>query len=139
MPVSSSISSGRASAGRVDRDLVGARVEHRLGVGDRADATPDRERHEHVVGRTPREVDHRIALVRGGRYVQEHELVGAGGVVTGGQFDRIAGVAQIEEADTLHDASPIDIEARDDALVVHQRRPPPWSAAWPSATVKRPS
>ena len=36
---------------RVDRDLVGAGVEHRLGVGHRADPAADRERDEHLVGR----------------------------------------------------------------------------------------
>ena len=66
---------------RVDRDLVGAGVEHRLGVGDRADPAADRERDEDVVGGAPGQVDDRLALVRGGGDVEEHELVGAVGVV----------------------------------------------------------
>ena len=47
--------------GAVDRDLVGAGVEHRLGVGDAADAAADRERDEDVVGGPPCELDDRVA------------------------------------------------------------------------------
>ena len=56
-----------------------------------------------------RQIDHRLTLVGGCRDVEEHELVGAGGVVAAGQLDRIAGVAQIEEADALDDATAVDV------------------------------
>ena len=105
--------------GRVDRDLVGAGVEHRLGVGDRADPAADRERDEDVVGGAARELDDRVApLVRGGD-VEEDELVGALGVVARGELDRVAGVADVDEVRALDDAAGVDVEARDDALQVH--------------------
>ena len=89
----------------VDADLVGAGVEDRLGVGDRPDAAADRERDEDLVGGPPGELDDRVAvLVRGGD-VEEDELVGALGVVAGGELDRVAGVADVDEVGALDDAA----------------------------------
>ena len=82
----------------VDRDLVGAGVEHRLGVADRADPAADRERDEDVVGGPARELGDRVALfVRGGD-VEEDELVGALGVVALRELDRVAGVADVRRS-----------------------------------------
>ena len=89
----------------VDRDLVGAGVEHRLGVLDRADAAADREGDEDVVGGAPGQLDDRLALLVRGGDVEEDQLVGALGVVALGQLDRIAGVAQADEVGALDDAA----------------------------------
>ena len=59
-------------------------------------------------------------LVRG-RDVEEHELVGALGVVALGQLDRVARVAQADEVGALHDAPLVDVEARDHALEARSR------------------
>ena len=96
---------GALERGGVDRDLVGAGVEHRLGVRDRADAAADRERHEHLVGGAARELGDRVALLVRRRDVEEDELVGALAVVVRGQLDRVAGVADVEEFDALDDAA----------------------------------
>ena len=53
--------------------------------------------------------------------VEEDELVGALGVVARGQLDGVAGVAQVDEVRALDDAAGVDVQARDDALEVHQR------------------
>ena len=103
----------------VDRDLVGAGVEHRLRVLDRADPAADRERDEDVVGGAPGELDDRLALLVRGGDVEEDELVGALGVVALGQLDRVARVAQADEVRALDDAAGVDVEARDDALQDH--------------------
>ena len=58
-------------------------------------------------------------LVAGGD-VEKAELVGAGGVIGDGAFDRIAGVAQIDEIDALDDAAVLDVEAGNDAAFKHQ-------------------
>ena len=52
--------------------------------------------------------------------VEEHQLVGAGGVVSRGLFDRIAGVAQGDEVDALHHAAVLDVETGNDADLQHQ-------------------
>jgi hypothetical protein len=43
-----------------------------------------------------------------------------------GQLDRISGVSDIDEFDTLDDATGVDVQAGDDALEVH---PPTVAAA----------
>ncbi len=116
---SSSISSGSRERGRVHRDLVGARVQHRLRVLHRADAAADRERHEHLVGGAPRELDDRLAPLVGGGDVEEHQLVGPFAVVVGGQLHRVPGVADVEEFDALHDTAAVHVQAGDHALEVH--------------------
>ena len=81
------------------------------------------------------------ALIGGGRDVEQHDLIGAGGVVASGQLNRIAGITQIEKPDAFDDAAPIDVEAGDDALVVHGLRRPTRSAVerrLPLADLKAP-
>ena len=56
--------------------------------------------------------------------VEEDQLVGALGVVAGGQLDRVAGVAQVDEVDALHDPAGVDVEAGDDPGHVHAPAPP---------------
>ena len=56
---------------------------------------PTAQRHEADVGGARDHVQDRAAALVAGGDVQEHQLVGAGGVVGGGLLDRIAGVAQV--------------------------------------------
>src|SRR5690606_33179993 len=51
--------------------------------------------------------------------VEEHDLIRALGFVALRQFHRISHVAQIREADALHDAAILHIEADDYALAEH--------------------
>ena len=55
--------------------------------------------------------------------VEEDQLVGALGVVAGGQLDRVAGVAQVDEVHALDDAAGVDVEAGDDPGDPHDRHP----------------
>ena len=76
----------------VDRHLVGAGLQQRADVVERAHAAADGQRHEAALGGAGHDVeDDAAVLVRGGD-VEEAELVGAGGVIGGGGFDRIAGI-----------------------------------------------
>jgi hypothetical protein len=116
---------------RVDRHLVGPRSEQATGVLDGAHAPADGEGDEDLLGGAGGDVDDGVARRRRRRDVEEHDLVGALGVVAGGQLDRVAGVPQVDEVDTLDHASGVDIEARDHAHAAH--------AAIASSTVKLPS
>ena len=116
---SSPIELGPRDGRGVDRDLVGAGVEHGLGVVDRADAAADRERDEALVGDAARELDDRVALVARRRDVEEDELVGALGVVARGELDGVARVTDVDEVRALDDASGIDVQAGYDALEMH--------------------
>ena len=61
----------------------------------------------------------RSRLVAGGGDVEEGQLVGALLVVAGGDLDRIAGVAQLDEVDALDDAPGGHVEAGNDAFGEH--------------------
>ena len=104
-PAASSTSSGFLHARGVDADLVGAGVEQRADVVDRAHAAADRERNEHLVGDRLDHVVEQAARLDAGADVEERELVGALLVVAARDLDRIAGVAQVDEVDALDDAA----------------------------------
>ena len=101
--------------GRVDRDLVGARGEQRVRVGDRADAAADRERDRELLRDAAHDADERVALLERRLHVEEDELVGAAVGVRGAELDRVAHVAQLLELDALDDAAGGHVEARDQA------------------------
>jgi hypothetical protein len=101
--------------GRVDRHLVGARREQRVGVGDRPDAAPHRERDRELLGDPADDADERVALLERRLDVEEDELVGAPVGVGGAALDRVADVAQLLELDALDDPPAGDVEARDQA------------------------
>ena len=91
---------------------------------------PTVKRDEHLLGGAADDVDDRVAGVRRRGDVEEHELVGALGVVAGGQLDGIAGVAEVDEVHALDDAAGVDVEAGDHTGDAH--------AASASSTVKAP-
>ena len=112
-----------ADGGAVERDLVGAGAEQRLDVVGLADAAADGERDEHLLGGACDHVVGRGAVLDGRRDVEEHELVGALGVVARGELDRVAGIAELLEPDALDDAARVDVQARDDPLREHAISP----------------
>ena len=107
------MSSGRCDGRGVHADLVGPGPQQPASVLHGADAAADGERDEHLLGGAARDVDHRVAAVGRRGDVEEHQLVGAFGVVAGGQLDRVAGVAQADEVHALHDAALGHVEAGD--------------------------
>ncbi len=117
---SSSMSSGRSSAAEFTDTLSAPASRTACASADRAHAAADRERHEHLVGGAARQPRDRVALLVRRGDVEEDELVGALAVVVGGELDGIAGVADVDEFDTLHHAARVHVEAGYDALVVHR-------------------
>ena len=107
---------------RVDRDLVRAGLEQRLGVGDRADAAADRERDRQPLGHPADEADERLAPLDRRGDVEEDELVRAGVRVRLAELDRVADVAQPLEAHALDDAAAGDVQAGDQAGERHRSR-----------------
>ena len=112
----------RVAHGRaVHADLVGAGAKQPRDVVGLPDAAADGERDEHLLRGASDHVLGRRAALDGGRDVEEHELVGAFGVVARGELDRVAGVAEVLEPHALHDAARVDVQARDDPLREHGR------------------
>ena len=85
----------------VDAHLVGPGVQDCLSVINAPDPAPDGERNENVVGGPAGQVGDRLPLFVGSGDVQEHQLVGALGVVALGELDRVAGVPDVDEVGAL--------------------------------------
>ena len=122
---------GPVDGGRVDPDLVGPGPQQPPGVLDRPDPAADGEGDEDLLGGAGHHVDHGPPVVRRRGDVEEDQLVGALGVVAGGQLDRVAGVEQVDELDPLDHPAGVHVEAGDHPDRAH--------AATPSSTVIRPS
>src|SRR6185437_1776521 len=110
----------------VDRNLIGARRQQRADVFDATHAAADGQRHEAGFRRAPPHDQDNAAFFVARRDVEEAQFVGAGPVIGDRGFDRIAGVAQIDEVDALDDAAVLDVEAGDDAGLEHEFKPRPW-------------
>ncbi len=93
---------GRSTALVLTLTLSAPARSSRRASSTRADAAADGEGDEDLLGGATGDVDHRVAAVGRRGDVEEHELVGALGVVAGRQLDRVAGVAQVDEVDALH-------------------------------------
>ena len=113
------ISSGRSTADVFTDTLSAPARSRRRASSTRADAAADRERDEHLLGHAGGHLDGGVAGVGRRGDVEEHELVGALGVVAGRQLDRVAGVDEVDEVHALDDAAVVDVEARDDAGGLH--------------------
>ena len=110
---------GIAHGGRVDRDLVGPRLQERPDVVQVADPAADGQRHEADLRRAADHVPDDLAPLVAGGDVQEDQLVGPFRVVPRGDLDRVARVAEVDEVRPLHHAALVDVEARDDPLGQH--------------------
>ena len=88
-------------------------------VVERANAAADGQRHEHLLGGSPHDVEHDVAAFVAGGDVEKHQFVGAFRLVPRGHLDRIAGIAQVQEIGSLDHATAVDIEAGNDAFGEH--------------------
>jgi hypothetical protein len=94
-----------AHGGGVGRDLVGPGLQEPAGVLDLTHAAADGERDaQHRAHGLDGAERRRPALVRGGD-VEDHQLIGALGLVARGLLHGISGVAEALKAHTLHDAA----------------------------------
>ena len=105
---------GPADGAGVDRHLVRAGPQQRVDVVDRADAAADGQRDEHGLGGPAHHLERGLPALGRGRDVEEGQLVGPLGVVDRAELDRIAGVAQVDEVDALHDPAAVHVQAGDD-------------------------
>ena len=124
---------GIAHRRRIDRHLVGPRIQERPNIVEFADTAAHRQRHEADFGRAPDDVQKDRPIFVAGRDVQEDQLVGTLFVITLGHRDRVARVPEIEEVGPLDHAAMVDVEARDDPLGQHaQSQPSPTAASEPA-------
>ena len=100
-------------------EKFGAGIEQPRDVLDRSHSAPDGQRHEAALSRLLDDVQDRVAILVAGGNIEEAQLVGAGLIICGGGFDRIAGIDKIDEVDALDDASVLHVEAGNDASFEH--------------------
>ena len=110
---------GVPDRGRVEADLVRARIEERLDVRLGPDSAADGERGERH-RRSPRDdVQHRAPSLRRSGDVEERDLVGPFRVVPTRVLRRIALVDEVDEVDSFDDPPVLDVEAGDDPRREH--------------------
>ncbi len=107
---------GSRTAALLTRDLVGAGAQEGVHVVLGSDAAADGEWDEHLVGGAADHVQGCLATLDRRGDVEEHEFVGALGVVAGRELDGVARVAEVHEAGALHHAPGVDVQARDDTF-----------------------
>ncbi len=107
--------------GRVERDLVRPGPQDGTHVVRAADAAPDGKRDERPSRRPFDDVQERATLLGRGADVEEDQLVGALGRVSGGELRWISLVDEVHEPGALDDPPAGDVEAGDDALPQHVR------------------
>ena len=103
-------------AGGIDAHLVGAGIEQRADVVYVAHASSDRQGYEHLVGHRTDHLVEQAARLHACPDIEEGELVGALAVVAPRDFDRVAGIAQVDEIDAFDNAARGYVEAGNDAL-----------------------
>ena len=107
---------------RVDGDLVGAGLEQRRSVIDRANAAADRERNRKPICNVTDQPDERRAPLDCRFHVEEYELIRTGVGVRSPEVDRVADVAEAFEAHPLHNPPAGDVQAGDQARERHRSR-----------------
>jgi len=101
---------------RIDGNLLGARVEHGLGVFDRTNAAGHAEGDVQDAGDAAHPLAIHAAAFRARGDVVEHDLIGALVAITFGEHQDVAHDLVIAEADALYDLAVADVEAGDDAF-----------------------
>src|SRR5690606_27550843 len=118
----------------VDRDLVGAGVQHFSRIANTANAAGDTERNID----DPRDALDPVAIdpspLRAGGDVVEHQLVRAGVAIAQRQLDDVADIDVATEANAFDHATVADVQTRNDAPAQHAR-----CAASAAASSRRPS
>ena len=100
---------------RVDTDLVCTAAQQRVDVLGRAYAAAHSHWDEHLFGGAGDHVNHRVAVGAGCGHIQEGDLVGALTIVFGRQLHRVARILEVFEMHTLHHATGVNVQARDDS------------------------
>src|ERR671916_3005250 len=134
---------GPRESSRVDRDLVRAGQQERVGILDRAYAAADGERDREPPCDALDEGDEVGAVLERRLHVEVDQLVGARVGVSGAELDRVADVAQSLETDAFDDAASRDIQAGDQARERHllRKRAPaaPLFSGWNWTPTKEPA
>jgi uridine kinase len=98
----------------IDSHLVGPRAEQKIHVSNLAHAPTDGQRDEDLLGGPADHLIGRLSVAAAGGDVKKGQLVSALLVITFGQLNGIAGIAQVLEVDPLDHSTGVNIKAGDD-------------------------
>src|SRR6266545_1371836 len=99
---------------RVDPDFVGAAAKNCSDIVNAPNTTSNCQRQRDASRRTPDHVEQCPATLRARRDIEQNNFVGILLLVTLGQHGRIADVAKIDEACSLHYSATVDVETHDE-------------------------
>jgi len=114
----------------VERDLVGAGVEHGADVIYVSQPAADGQRHEAFLGGRPNEVVHDAAALARCGDVEENQLIGTLRIVALRHRDGVADIGELTrfgfaKLDAARDLAVVDVEAGNDAAAEHEE----WAGA----------
>src|ERR1700719_5429966 len=98
----------------VDGHFLGAGIEHRLGIGHRADAAGDAKRNVEQARHAPHPLPVHGSPLRARGDVVEDELIGARVAIARGELQDVACDAMVAEAHAFYDLAVAYVEAGDD-------------------------
>ena len=107
---------GVLDGGGVYGDFVGAGAHDGARLFEGADPAAGGQGNGELLGGAADGFKEGGAVVARGGDVEDHEFVGALGVVAGGEFDGIAGVAEAFKVNAFDDAGAVGVEARNEAV-----------------------
>lgn len=110
---------GILASGRVDAHFVTPGLQQLPNVVDRSNTTPDRERHENLLGGPPDDIQHDPSVFMAGSDVEKNELIGSLGLISLRYLHGVPGIAKIEKVGPFHHSSAMDVQARDNAFGEH--------------------
>lgn len=110
---------GSRHSSRVDRYLVGARLQQLANVFEPIDSATDGQRHEHLFRGARHDVQNDLPVLMRRGDIQKAELVGAFTIVNARDLDRIAGVLELQKFDALDDSAGFDVKAWNNSLGEH--------------------
>ena len=104
---------------RIKRDLVGTSGNHTAHANDVTKTPADGKGDGHLARRATCEFLGCCTVIARGGDIEENNLVGTLGIVERGQLDGVAGIAQVDEVDALHNAAVFHIHAGNDTFCKH--------------------
>ena len=78
-----------------------------------------RERHENLIGGARDDIQDNLAVLMGGRDVEETEFVRPFAIVHTGNLNRVTGIAKLQKFYTLDDPSGLNVKAGYDSFCQH--------------------
>ena len=108
--------------GGVEADFVGAGAEQEVHFRDALDAAADGQGDAYFLGDRLHGGEQCPPILDAGGDVEKDQLVGAFGIVAGGDRRRVAGVAEVDEVDSFDYPAVADVQAGYDAFGQHSGR-----------------